>query len=190
MAKHKLKQGLVQVYTGDGKGKTTAALGLAWRAMGRDLRVGLVQFLKGDIKTGEMLAAECFREKLTYVPPVRVPAGQRRKSTPERPWWLQPPTEGERTAARKTLETARAMINSGDYDLVVCDEICVACYMELLNEDDLLKLIREKPAYVELILTGRHAPEGVLAAADLVTDMRMVKHPFAKEIGARKGIEF
>jgi cob(I)alamin adenosyltransferase len=185
----KLSRGLVQVYTGAGKGKTTAALGLAWRAMGRGLRVYFAQFLKGQMKTGEWLVADVFGERLTYVQ-MAMALGQGRQSLPGKPWWTQPPTEQERAAAQELLAGVQSALIGGEYDLVVCDEINVACHLGLVAVDEVLALIQNKPPTVELVLTGRDANPDVIAAADLVTEMTLVKHPFQDGVRARKGIEY
>jgi len=186
----KLKRGLVQVYTGDGKGKTTASLGLAWRAMGRGLKVCYLQFMKGRIKSGEQLSAEVFGDRLTFVQISANARGPGRKSLPGRPWWTQPLSEADRACAGEAVEFARNALKSGEYDVVICDEINVACDMGLISVEEILSLIREKPPTVELVLTGRKAKEEVIAAADLVTEMRLIKHPFQRNISARRGIEF
>jgi cob(I)alamin adenosyltransferase len=182
-------QGLVQVYTGNGKGKTTAALGLAWRAMGHGLKVCFVQFLKGKIKSGEELLNP-FGEQFTFVQISAEAEGLGRKSAPGKSWWEQEPGETDRTFAKAALEFARTAVTSGDYDLVVCDEINVACHLGLISTADILSLMREKPAQVELVLTGRDAKKEVITAADLVIEMQMIKHPFEKNVPARKGIEY
>jgi len=190
MKRERLKKGLVQIYTGDGKGKTTASLGLAWRALGRGLKVCYVQFLKGGTQSGEEINREVFGDQLTFVQISAEARGQGRKSRPGKPWWLQPPTRADRACAREAVEYARTALHSGDYDMVICDEINVACEMKLIPVEEVLSLINDKPATVELVLTGANAKEAVIAAADLVTEMRMVKHPFQKKITARKGIEY
>lgn len=186
----KLKRGLVQVYTGDGKGKTTASLGQAWRAMGRGLKVCYIQFVKGKQESGEQLYVEAFGELLTFVQISADARGLGRKSRPKEAWWMQPPGEADRAGAAEAVEFARQALKSRKYDIVVCDEINVACDLGLISADDILSLIREKPAQVELILTGRNAKPEVIAAADLVTEMRQIKHPFARDIPARRGIEY
>ena len=172
-----LQQGCVQVYTGNGKGKTTAALGLALRAVGRGLRVCFFQFIKGGGPYGEHLAAERLAPLMTII-------------QTGRPGWvnMKDITE-DRLAAQDAYLTAKAMLTSGDFDLFVCDEINGAVSMGLIDTEQVLELIRLRPATVELVLTGRNAAEQVIAAADLVTEMRDVKHYYAAGVPARTGIE-
>jgi len=186
----KLKQGLIHVYTGDGKGKTTAALGLAWRAMGRGLKVCIVQFMKSDVITGELLKAEVFGDLLTIIEAPHIPEDQRRKSQPDKAWWMQPPTEAEHTSAQQQLEQARAILTGEKCDLLICDEINVACHVGLIGAEDILALIAAKPENVELVLTGQNAKPEVITKADYVTEMKKLKHPFEQDILARKGIEY
>lgn len=173
-----LAQGLVQVYTGEGKGKTTAALGLVLRAAGWHLRSYVAQFMKQQT-TGEQQA---LRSLAPYVTLEQF----------GRPGFLQPEavTAQDIALAHSGLERARAAMLSGDYDLIVLDEVNTAISFGLLGEDEVLALIEEKPEQVELVLTGRGAGPGVLARADLVTRMVEEKHPYRKGIGARRGIEY
>ncbi|MBM9537711.1 cob(I)yrinic acid a,c-diamide adenosyltransferase [Desulfobulbus alkaliphilus] len=169
-------RGLVQVYTGDGKGKTTAALGLAIRAAGAGLRVYLGQFIKNaeyselkilqrlaDVITVEQFGRGCFL--------------------------LVEPGQEDVDAARQGLTAVEQALVGGRYDVVIADEINVAVALKLLGEGDLLALIARKPSEVELVFTGRGAPPSVLERADLVTEMRAVKHYYDRGISARKGIE-
>lgn len=171
-------RGLIQIYTGDGKGKTTAALGLALRAAGRGLRTYVGQFMKGQ-QYGELEGARLLSPYLTieqYGLPTFVHVHQ---ATPE-----------DVRMAHEGLAKARAAMRSGEYAIVVLDEICVALHFELLTLDEVLAFLDERPAGVELVLTGRRAPEALLARADLVTEMREVKHPYNQGVQARKGIEY
>jgi len=178
MRKPKLKPGLVQVYTGDGKGKTTAAIGLAIRALGRGLKVFIIQFIKGGFDYGELHVLE-------RLPNVEVRAfGRGRFITQDGP------TQEDLEEARKAMELAREVVRSGEYDLVILDEVNVALYFGLVELEDVLDLIRNKPEHVELVLTGRRAPRELIEAADLVTDMREVKHPYRRGMPPRPGIEF
>ncbi len=170
--------GLVQVYTGDGKGKTTAALGLALRAAGHGLRTYIGQFMKGQ-PYGELEGARLLEPYLTieqYGLPTFVHV---RQATPE-----------DVRMAHEGLEKARAAMRSGRYAIVVLDEVCVALHFELLTLEEVLAFLEERPEGVELVLTGRRAPEALLSRADLVTEMREVKHPYARGVPARRGIEF
>ena len=168
--------GLVQVYTGDGKGKTTAALGLALRAAGRGMRVLILQFLKGR-DTGELHSLAALS------PQVRIEQFGTGEFTGEC-------DDGAlRRRTRDGLAEARRALG-GDYDLVILDEALVAAKIGYLGVDEVLALAREKAPYVELVLTGRGAAEEIVAAADLVTYMQEVKHPFQRGIEARRGLDF
>ena len=169
-----MEKGLVQVYTGDAKGKTTAALGLAMRAVGRGLKVIMIQFLKGD-ESGEHL----FVSQYHPFEIVQVNKGNCFKQS-----------NGElRRVVAETMARAREVVMGGEYDVVILDEIFVASGKELLDVEDILGLIEKKPSSVELVLTGRNAPAEVVKKADLVTEMLMIKHPFTQGVGQRLGIE-
>jgi cob(I)alamin adenosyltransferase len=173
-----LEQGLVQIYTGNGKGKTTAALGLALRAVGRGLRVCMIQFIKGSGQYGEHLAA------LKLAPLLVI------HQTGRDGWIHKDNLDPEDIRiARETLELAGKALTGGEYDLVILDEINGAAWFGLIAVDDILQLIKEKPADVELVLTGRSADERVIAAADLVTEMCEIKHYYQQGVQARMGIE-
>ncbi|MCX8126240.1 MAG: cob(I)yrinic acid a,c-diamide adenosyltransferase [Dehalococcoidia bacterium] len=172
----RLSKGLVQVYTGDGKGKTTAALGLALRATGQGFKVIFIQFMKGDPNCGE----HRFVEK--YHPFELVQLFRSDVFTT--------PKEQLRREAVETMAYAEKAIVGGKYDVVVLDEVLVAVREGLLGVSDLLDLIKKRPENVELVLTGRNAPPEVVKVADLVTEMLMIKHPFTGGVPARRGIEF
>lgn len=178
MKKPGLKLGIVQVYTGKGKGKTSAAFGLALRAVGRGLKVYIIQFIKGGFDYGELhVVSELPRLKLAaYGRGQFIEGGN--------------PTEIDFKLAREAFEHAKKIVQSNEYDIVVLDEINVAITLKLLEVEEVLALIKRKPKYVELILTGRGAPDAIIEAADLVTEMVEIKHPFKTGIGARKGIEY
>jgi cob(I)alamin adenosyltransferase len=170
--------GLVEVFTGDGKGKTTAALGVALRASGRGLKVFIVYFMKGNFPYGEQEALSQLTNikfakfgQLNFVDPNNV-------------------TQAEKDEAQKALDTARRTILGNNYDIVILDEINVAVAWKLIDIDEVIKLIREKPNEVELILTGRYADDRLIDLADLVTNMTKVKHPYDKGILSRKGIDY
>ena len=172
------KTGLVQIFTGNGKGKTTAALGTILRAAGHDLRVFIIFFMKGDYPYGE-------RKTLSQLPNVDVASfGSMEFCNPKK----VKPEEIEQ--AKQALTTARRAMLSGDYDLVVLDEVDVAIAFNLIHLDEVIKLIQDKPPEVELILTGRYADNKLVEMADLVTEMVKIKHPFDRGIKARKGIEY
>ena len=188
----KIERGLIHVYTGDGKGKTTAALGLAFRAAGCGFCAYVCQFLKGQ-DYGELEAAQ-------WLVAGAPDGGQRPPITIEQfgqPSFVHVSADGTSTAtkedvrlARAGLDAARRAMSSGRYQLVVLDEINVALYFRLLTVQEVLEVIDDKPESVELVLTGRRVPDEILARADYVTDMREVRHPYQQGIKARKGIEF
>jgi len=170
--------GQIQIYTGDGKGKTTAALGLALRAAGRGYRTYFGQFLKAR-PSGERTAAKKLGGLITFALFGR-PGLLRMKGRPD-------PEDVQR--AERGLSLCRKAMLSGKYDLVVLDEVNVAVYFGLLKLADVLALCGEKPASVELVLTGRRAPAALIRRAGLVTEMREIKHYFAAGVPARRGIE-
>jgi cob(I)alamin adenosyltransferase len=169
-------KGLVQVYTGDGKGKTTAALGLALRAVGQKMKVVIIQFIKGGRTCGE----HRFAEKYHPFDIVKLNTGDSFTQTLAE---LRPITE-------QTLSFAEETLTKGEHDVVILDEIFVALSKKLITTSQVIDLINKKPEKVELILTGRGAPQEVIQRADLVTEMVAVKHPFTRGITARKGIEY
>lgn len=172
----RLERGYVQVYTGDGKGKTTAAFGLALRAAGAGLKTFIAQFVKG-MEYSELRALARFDDLMEV----------RRYG---RGCFIEREPEPEDIAAARTgLAEARAEMLSGAWDLVILDEANIATHFELFPVEDLLAVIAERPQHVELVITGRRADPRVIAAADLVTEMREVKHYYARGITARKGIE-
>jgi cob(I)alamin adenosyltransferase len=172
-----LAKGYVQIYTGDGKGKTTAALGIAVRAAGNGLRTYFGQFLKGQ-DCGELHALqECDLVLLEqYGGEGWVIRGQQ-----------QP---GQRTRAQQGIEAARQAMLSEQYDIVVLDEVNIAVALGLLAVEEVVQLLDERPQRVELILTGREAPAELIERADLVTEMRAVKHYHTRGVRARRGIEY
>ncbi|MCD6503465.1 MAG: cob(I)yrinic acid a,c-diamide adenosyltransferase [Thermoplasmata archaeon] len=171
-----LSKGYVHVYTGDGKGKTTAAFGLAMRAAGHGLKVAVVQFMKGieygEIKSARKLGIEVYQ------------FGTKEFVDPKEP------RDIDVKLAKEALEKAKELIFSGNYDLVILDEVNVAMSFGLVDVKDVLNIIENKPENVEIVLTGRYAPEEIIKKSDLVTEMREVKHYFMKGVIARKGIEF
>jgi len=185
-----LSRGLVQVYTGTGKGKTTAALGLAMRAAGHGLRVCFVQFLKGGWDSGERQGAQRLSPEIEIHAFGAAEWGDRSQADEDTPWWKLPPSEDDRQQAQEGMLFARRAVTGEDYDIVVLDEVLGALKFGLVSLEELLALICARPSKVELILTGRDAPDEVLKAADLVTEMNAVKHPYDRGIEARKGIEY
>jgi cob(I)alamin adenosyltransferase len=184
------KRGLVQVYTGDGKGKTTAALGLAMRAAGHGLRVCFIQFLKGEWESGERKAAERLSPELQLHVFGAHQWGDRSQAAEDTPWWELPPSEEDREQAREGMRFAHRALTGGEHDIVVLDEVLGAVKLGLLSLDEVMGLICSKAESVELVLTGRDAPQDVIKAADLVTEMKAVKHPYQRGLKARKGIEY
>ncbi|MCL2711910.1 MAG: cob(I)yrinic acid a,c-diamide adenosyltransferase [Methanomassiliicoccaceae archaeon] len=173
----KKKLGLVQVYTGNGKGKTTAALGLSLRAVGNGLNVAFVQFMKYDQGSGEYIMSKRL-ENFSLLP-----YGLTHLVDPKNI------TEGDRKAANDALLKIKEMLYSGKYDLFIMDEINVAMAWGLVDVDTAIDILNGRPDNIEVVLTGRYAPDKIIEYADLVTEMRMVKHPYEKGIGPRKGIE-
>jgi cob(I)alamin adenosyltransferase len=176
-------KGLVVINTGNGKGKTTAAMGLAIRAAGNGMKVLIVQFIKGRWRSGE-------REALKHLPGVDVYV-MGRGFTIDRLRDPRTTDEEHQAAAAEALTLARERLVSGEYAMVVLDEILGSIKAGLVPLDDVLELISAKPADAHLVLTGRNAPEALIDAADLVTEMREVKHPYRLQgITAQRGIEF
>jgi len=173
----KLDQGLVQIYTGDGKGKTTASIGLAVRAAGRDFKTYIGQFMKTR-EYGEHEALERFSDLITIE---QYGTGEFHFEDVQ--------SEEEKRKAKEGLKDIQDAMLSEDYDIVIADEICVANHFDLLELQDLIELIENKPNNVELIFTGRKAHQELIEKADLVTEMKEIKHPYQKGIDARKGIE-
>ncbi len=172
----RLSRGYVQVYTGDGKGKTTAALGLALRASGHGLHTYIGQFMKGQ-HYGELDALHG-HPCITIEQYGDVRCIRREEVTPEHV-----------AQARRGLERARAAMLSGRYDIVVLDEVNVSIWFGLLTVEEVLAFIDQKPTRVELVLTGRRAPQELIERADLVTEMLEVKHYYQQGVMAREGIE-
>ncbi len=173
-----MEQGLVQVYTGNGKGKTTAALGIALRAAGHGLKVLIIQFMKGNIEYGELASARKLHPYLTIKQMGRETFVSKHHPDPVDVQYAQ---EG--------FSLAKKAIHDREFDMVVLDEINVAVDYGLIPLSDLLQLIDSKPKTVELILTGRNAKPEIMDKADLVTEMVDRKHYYDKGILARKGIE-
>lgn len=171
-----MRKGYIQVYTGNGKGKTTAALGLALRAAGAGLRTFLAQFMKGQRCSEHTLLAE-LADRITVRQYGK--GFLRSKNAPA----------AHVKAAQTGLREVREILASGEYDVVVLDEANVAAHYGLISVDDLLQLMANRPAGVELVITGRYADERVMKAADLVTEMREIKHYEKKGVTARRGIE-
>lgn len=177
MSEKKLKVGLVHVYTGDGKGKTTAALGLALRACGSGLKVYMIQFMKGDIDYGELRAAELL-STFTIKQFGRPSFVDKEK-----------PQEADIALAREGLAHANEILRRAEHDVVILDELNVALDFKLVSLEEVMNLLDSKPDNMEIIITGRNAHDKIVGKADYVTDMRKIKHPYDEGIVARNGIE-
>ncbi len=169
-------KGYVQVYTGDGKGKTTAALGLALRAAGAGLRTYIGQFVKG-MKYSELESLKRFADLITI------------RQYGRDCFIYKDPDEEDIRAAREGLEEVRKVMASGEYDVIILDEATIATYYDLFSVDDLLDVIKKRPEGVELVITGRKADPRIMEAADLVTEMKEIKHYYQAGVQARDGIE-
>lgn len=176
------KKGLVIVFTGNGKGKTTSALGVALRASGHRKKILIIQFLKNYKNYGELKFVKNFPkaniEIKTFGEGYVGIRGDKK------------PKEVHLKAAKKGLEFAKKMIFSKRYFMIILDEINIALNLKLLKVDDVLKLLKSKPKDLHLVLTGRGVPKKIIEVADLVTEMKEIKHPYKKGILAQKGIEF
>lgn len=171
-----VNKGLVHVYTGDGKGKTTAALGLAIRATGQGKRVIIIQFLKGDPNCGEhIFASQCRSFEV-----VQFTKGN----------CFVLPEDQLKSDVDQAMEYAFKVLTGGEYDMVILDEIFIAVRRGLLETSAVIELIDRKPDTVEFVLTGRGAPQEIIDMADYVTSMQMIKHPYVQGVKSRKGIEF
>lgn len=169
---------MIEVYTGDGKGKTTAAFGLALRALGHGLKVLCIQFMKGDPNYGEVIISKKLPnfELIQSGLPTFVKKGN--------------PSPEDLRLAKEGFEKAKKAIKNGKYDIIILDEINVAMDYGLIEIEEVEKLIKECPENIELILTGRYAPKRIIELADLVSEIKEVKHYYKRGIQARKGIEY
>lgn len=172
-------RGIVQIYTGNGKGKTTAALGQAFRALGHNKKVYMLQFMKGSEKYGEIQAAKNFCPDFVIV-----------QSGLETFVSKENPSEEDRHLARIGFEKARMVISKGNYDLVILDEINVAVDFGLLKLEDVISLLDIRPQNLDLVLTGRYCPKELYAYADLVSEIQEIKHHYQIGLDAREGIEY
>jgi cob(I)alamin adenosyltransferase len=173
-----LKKGLLIVYTGYGKGKTTAALGLALRMVGHDKKVSIIQFIKGSWKYGEMKSVEKHANLLDFHVMGR---GCTFKSDNR---------DADVEAARNAWAFAEKTIMEGAHDLVILDELTYLVKLDMVDEESILKTLADRPRKLHVVVTGRYATERLIEAADLVTEMKEVKHPFKAGVKAQRGIEF
>ncbi|MEA3546643.1 MAG: cob(I)yrinic acid a,c-diamide adenosyltransferase [Thermodesulfobacteriota bacterium] len=171
-------KGLVLLFTGNGKGKTTAALGQALRAAGQGLKVCFIQFIKGSWQTGEQRIMALFKDRIDFF--VKGSGFT---------WQAEDRDELIRET-RKAFDFAGDKISSGEYDMVILDELTYLVKYGMVKEGEVVKMIRNRPETQHLVITGRDASDGLITVADLVTEMREIKHPFSQGIKARKGIEF
>ncbi|MBD3208926.1 cob(I)yrinic acid a,c-diamide adenosyltransferase [Candidatus Woesearchaeota archaeon] len=177
------KLGLVHVYTGNGKGKTTAALGLAMRALEHGLNVSMVQFLKGGLYIGELLAPDRFSGKFSIE--------QFGKGSKDEPSYEDfSPDEADCERALRGLERAKALMAEGQTDVMILDEVNVALQLRHVSVAEVIELVKSKPANMELVLTGRYAPKEIMSIGDYVTEMKAHEHPYNKGILGRKGIDY
>lgn len=176
--KQKLKKGFIQVYTGNGKGKTTAAIGQAVRAAGFGLRTYFVMFMK-EFPYNEVKSLERLKDFITIV----------QVGNDDFVYKKVLPQKEEKLKIKNALDTAKRKMLGGEYELIVLDEIFVSIYFGLLTKEEVISFINEKPEQVELILTGRYCPQAIIDKADLVTEMKEVKHYYEKGVMARRGIE-
>ena len=177
------KIGYIQVYTGDGKGKTTASLGLAMRALGRGWKVLLVMFAKGGDHYGELYSFRELSPKIKELLTIE-------QAGLERIVYADNVSEEDREAVKKGWELAKHAAKSGEYDLIVLDEANIAIELGLIQLEDMVNFLKNKPKYLEIVLTGRHAHPEIIELAHLVSEIRPMKHYWDIGVKARKGIEY
>ncbi|HJM52120.1 MAG TPA: cob(I)yrinic acid a,c-diamide adenosyltransferase [Alphaproteobacteria bacterium] len=183
LATKTIEKGLLIVHTGKGKGKSTAAFGLAARAVGNGMKVGVVQYVKGKWETGERLVLEAFPEQVTI------------RTMGEGFTWETQDRERDMRAAEAAWQASKEMIEAcrGDdpaYDMVILDELNIVLRYDTLPLDEVVEFLEARPADLHVVVTGRNAKEKLIEAADLVTEMTQVKHPFRSGVKAQRGIEF
>ncbi len=174
-------RGLVIVYTGSGKGKTTAALGIVLRAVGHGMKVCMIQFIKGEWYYGEITSSKRLEPEFELIAAGKGFVGILDDDHP---------VEDHHKAAQAALALARDKLASASYDVLILDEINYAIKLNLISEQDVLSIIGARPERTSLVLTGNYAPESLIAVADLVTEMKEVKHPYQQGIKAKKGIDY
>ncbi len=173
--------GLTIVYTGKGKGKTTAALGIALRATGYGKKICMIQFIKGSWHYGEMDSSKRLEPEFEMVAIGKGFVGIIDDKSPK---------EDHEKVAKEAVRISNERIQSGKYDIVILDEINYAVNLKLISVKEVLDIIKSKPKEMDLVLTGNYAKDEVIKVADLVTEMREIKHPFQQGIKAKKGIDF
>jgi cob(I)alamin adenosyltransferase len=178
MATKTQEKGLLIVHTGKGKGKTTAALGMVVRAIGHGRRVGVVQFVKGAMTTGEKAVFDAFPEQVDFKP------------MGEGFTWNTQDRERDIALTRTAWDEVKRMIADPSYDMVLADELNIALRYDYLPLEEVLEAVRARDEMKHVIITGRNAPETLIEAADLVTEMTLVKHPFRSGVKAQAGIEY
>lgn len=175
------RTGLTMIYTGNGKGKTTAALGLALRAVAYDWKILFIQFIKGDWDYGEIHSIKRLEPNVEFY---RMGKGFVRIQNDTKP------IEEHEKAASTALQFAIDKMKEDKYDLIVLDEINVAIHEKLIPIKEIIQMIEQKPPYLHILLTGRYAPEELYSYADLVTEMKEILHPFHKGIYAQPGLDY
>lgn len=172
------EKGLIMVHTGKGKGKSTAAFGMVFRALGNGMKVGVVQFVKGKWQTGERVILEKLGDQVTMT------------AMGDGFTWETQDRQRDIDAARAAWERAKTMIMDDEHDMVLCDELNIVLRYDYLPVSEIIEVLQNKPEMKHVIITGRNAKEELMEVADLVTDMTMVKHPFRAGVKAQVGIEF
>lgn len=173
-----IEKGLTIIHTGKGKGKSTAAFGMIFRAIGNGMKVGVVQFVKGKWGTGERKVLEAFPDQVTLA------------TMGEGFTWETQDRQRDIDAATQAWETAKAMILDDEHDMVLCDELNIVLRYDYLPLDDIIDTLKKKPEMKHVIITGRNAKDELIEFADLVTEMEVIKHPFRSGVKAQVGIEF
>lgn len=176
-----MEKGLVIVYTGKGKGKTTAALGIALRAVGYKKKICMIQFIKGSWHYGEMHSSKKLEPEFEMIAVGKGFVGILDDKSPK---------EDHKETAKEAIRISKEKIRSGAYDIVILDEINYAVNLELISIKEVMELIESKPSETDLVLTGNYAKKEIIERADLVTEMKEIKHPFQLGIKAKKGIDF
>ena len=172
------EKGLIMVHTGKGKGKSTAAFGMVFRALGNGMKVGVVQFVKGKWQTGERVILEKLGDQVTMT------------AMGDGFTWETQDRQRDIDAARAAWERAKTMIMDDEHDMVLCDELNIVLRYDYLPVSEIIEVLQNKPEMKHVIITGRNAKEELMEVADLVTDMTMIKHPFRDGVKAQVGIEF